>query len=145
MCSMSSIMGGFGCEINPDKACQCYMRAADEALEDDITGWNLFNAARVCANRIKNQPQWYYNLPRAFDLFTEALRTMPLKDQGKVLIEMLEILSFDDISVLTPEAIEQKKYEIQYLAHRYLNEAEKSNSSLDQKVISRVHMLVHNL
>lgn len=136
---------GFGCEVNPDKACECYMRGVDEVLEDDITGWNFFNAGRVCANRIKNQPQWYYDLPRAFDLFVEALRKLPVKDHGKVLIEMMEILSFDDVTALDPAVVKRKKYEMQYRVNLYLDEVEKSDAKPDEEIVAKVKLLAENL
>lgn len=111
---------GFGCEANPAKACECFMQGVDEVLEDDITGWNLFNAGRVCANRIAGQPAWYYNLPRAFDLFFEALRKLPQKSHDKVLLEMLEILILCDTSAFSPEVLSQKKFETNVWVHRYL-------------------------
>ena len=136
---------GFGCDANPDKACECYMRGVDDVLEDDITGWNFFNAGRVCANRIKGQPMWYCNLPRAFDLFNDALRKLPTKDHGKVLIEMMEILSFDDTSAIDPSVVERKKYEVQYRVHLYLDEVEKSEISPDEDIVTKVKLLAANL
>lgn len=136
---------GFGCEVNPDKACECYIRGVDEVLEDDITGWNLFNAGRVCANRIRNQPQWYCDLPRAFDLFNDALLKLPAKDHGKVLVEMMEILSFGDTSALDPIMVERKKHEVQYRVRRYLEEVEKSKDSRDREMAERVRVLSGNL
>ena len=112
---------GFGCEANPSTACEYYMRGVDEVLEDDITGWNLFNAGRVCANRIASQPERFYNLPRAFDLFSDALRKLPVASHGKVLLEVMEILLFDDTSALSPEVVRQKKLEILYFVNRYLD------------------------
>ena len=29
---------GYGCEPNPSKACECFMRGVDDVLEDDVTG-----------------------------------------------------------------------------------------------------------
>ncbi len=89
---------GFGCQINPAKACECYIRGVEEALQDDVTGWNYFNAGRVCANRIKQQPQSYYDLSRAFSYFDEALRKLPVDEHGQILLEMLDILMLNSSS-----------------------------------------------
>lgn len=136
---------GFGCEVNPDKACECYMRGVDEVLEDDITGWNFFNAGRVCANRIKNQPLWYCNLPRAFDLFNDALHKLPTREHGKVIIEMMEILSFDDVSALDTAVVKRKKYEMQYRVNLYLDEVEKADAKPNEEIVAKVKLLAENL
>ena len=111
---------GFGCQVNPAKACECYIRGVEETLQDDITGLNYFNAGRVCANRIRQQPQSYYDLARAFMYFDEALRKLPVEEHGKILSEILEILMLNSGSEhMKPVFVIQTKAWVE----RYLNEA----------------------
>ena len=136
---------GFGCEKNPSKACDCYMRGvSNEVLEDDVTGWNLFNAARVCAYRIKGQPELYYDLPRAFDLFEEALRKLPQKDHGKVLLEMVDILLHDDVSAFSPETVKRKRREASVWVERFLS-AKGIGSQLDGEIVDKLLQFVELL
>ena len=95
---------GFGGEASADKACECFMRGVEDTLEDDITGWNYFNAGRVCANRISGQPREYYDLARAFHYFDNALRMLPARDHEQILLEMLEILSLESAHTRIPAA-----------------------------------------
>lgn len=136
---------GFGCEANPAKACECFMRGVDEVLEDDITGWNLFNAARVCANRIPGQPVWYYNLPRAFDLFFEALRKLPQRNHDKVLLEMLDILIVGDTSAFSPEVLNQKKFETNVWVHRYLESIRSDPDAQNSENAEKIRQLSQGL
>ena len=110
---------GFGCQANPAKACEYYIRGVEETLQDDITGWNYFNAGRVCTNRIKQQPQSYYDLSKAFVYFDEALRKLPSEEHGQILPEILEILMLISGSEnMKPMFIIQTKAWVE----RYLNE-----------------------
>ena len=136
---------GFGCAISPDKACECYMRGVEEVLEDDITGWNLFNAGRVCALRIRNQPERYSDLPKAFGFFSDALQKLPGGEHGKVLIEMLEILRFGDLSALAPREAERTKSEALYRARRFLEEAEYGQDPSAEQIADRIRTLANDL
>ena len=136
---------GFGCEANPARACECFMRGVEEVLEDDVTGWNLFNAARVCANRVKDQPGRYYDLPRAFDMFFEALRKLPVKDHDQTLLELLEILLYDDLSPLTPEAVGQKKLETLLRVNRFIAQTRNDPALQNSERTVRIRALSRSL
>ena len=83
---------GIGCKRNVDEACVYYMKSVDGVLEDDMTGWGTFNAARVCANRISGQSLAFVNYPRALDLFRSALQMLPVEKRAVVLTEMINVL-----------------------------------------------------
>ena len=118
---------GFGCSVNPAKACECFIRGVEDTLEDDTTGWNYYNAGRVCANRIRQQPQSYYDLPRAFDYFDKALRKLPVNDHGQILLEVLDILTLtgDSAHLQTALIIQTKAW-----IERYLREFHSESDNL---------------
>lgn len=136
---------GFGCKTNPSKACECYMRGVDEVLEDDVTGWNFFNAGRVCANRITGQPERYYDLPRAFDLFEESLRVLPIESHDQILLEMIDILLYGDVSGLSSENLARKKDDTKSWAQRYLTKAMDSPAMQRNEKTDRIRALIKKL
>lgn len=136
---------GYGCEPNPSKACECFMRGVDDVLEDDVTGWNLFNAGRVCANRITGQPECYFDLPRAFILFEDALKTLPVEDHDQILLEMLDILLYGDTSTITPETLSRKKDETKSWANRYLSKAMDNPAMQKNYKTDRIRVLIKEL
>lgn len=136
---------GFGCEANPSKACECYMHGVDDVLEDDITGWNLFNAGRVCANRITGQPTRYYNLPRAFDLFEDALRILPIENHDQILLEMIDVLLYGDISGFSTEMLGRKKDSTKSWANRYLAKSTDSPKMQRNEKTGRIRALIKQL
>lgn len=93
---------GFGCDVDADKACECFMRGVEETLEEDRTGWNYFNAGRVCAKRIQNQSKKYYDLVKAFDYFDKAMHMLPVEEHEQILLEMLEILTLESTHAQIP-------------------------------------------
>lgn len=82
---------GIGCEKDIASACSYYIDSI-KVLEDDVTGWCLYNAGRVYANRVKGQDARYYDISKAFDLFLDALRLLPTDKHDQILLEMIDIL-----------------------------------------------------
>ena len=115
---------GIGCQVNADKACECYIRGIEEPLADDMTGWNYFNAGRVYANRISHQPKRYYHLSRAFECFDQALRLLPVSEHAKILLEMLDILILGYHRMTEPMRtallVQTKAWTEQYLNENHL-------------------------
>ena len=109
---------GIGCKQDPQAACEYYIRAVEDVLDVDVTGWGCFNAGRVYANRIHNQPPRYLNLDRAFDLFFSALRLLPVEKHDQILLEMIDILLQGDLHSLTD--IERRKMEVLDWTESYL-------------------------
>ena len=87
-----------------------------------MTGWGCFNAGRVYANRVKNQPpnSNYLNLNRAFDLFFSALRLLPVEKHDQILFEMIDILLQGDLRTLSD--VERRKMEVRDWAESYLRQ-----------------------
>ena len=133
---------GFGCAFNPDKACEYYIRGVEEPLADDITGWNYFNAGRVYANRIRNQPQIYFDLSRAFNYFDEALRKLPVEEHGTILLEMLEIINLTNHS---SHVLAQIIFQTRVWIERFLNFDINENTDRDKRKAARLSQQVKEI
>lgn len=110
---------GIGCKKDIKAACSYYF-ASIEVLEDDVTGWCMYNAGRVYANRVKGQDARHYDISKAFDLFFDALRLLPVENHDQILLEMIDILL-----KAKPDTIprfEQIKTEVVDWAESYLKE-----------------------
>jgi TPR repeat protein len=117
---------GKGCERNIAEACKYYLKAVEDVMENDITPLGLFNAGRVYANAIPDQPARYLNLKHAFDLFIKSMQKLPTHQHDEILIVMIKIILYDDMSSLSSEAVNEIKFKTMVRADNFMNEAKTS-------------------
>ena len=129
---------GKGCEKNISKACEYYVKAVEEVLEDDVTAWGLFNAGRVYACRIPNQPEKYFNLNRAFELFVEAFERIKLEEKHLVLHELLDILLAANTSSLANRELNRWKDDVRDLSEIYLREMREHSINEDSENVESI-------
>lgn len=136
---------GLGCERNAKKACECYLKALHEVLEDDVTAWAKFNAGRVYATRVKDQPIncFKYDLNQAFELFVDSMRDLKTEVHDQMLWVMIDILLKDDLSSLTVRERKKWKHVTMDRAESYLKSVD--IQSLDSKSKARAEEIQNRL
>ena len=136
---------GFGCKRDITLACQYYKLSAESVLPNDVTPWGLFNAGRMYCGRIPGQSGEVCNWSKGLDYLFRALDLLETHKQGKIIIEIYEILIRMIINEVDISSINRYIVHAQTVSCDFISYLDSLSTNNDKPIVQQLHKLEERL